>query len=362
MKALLTALCFLFCLAVSAQNDRHYLISLENDSNIEIESNFYINKIYDGRQFKEDIGIAQKSIGNSKTPVSFKSPFVDELGSFLAVVYPKKEGKKGISIRINELYVSEVTTSNKETGFATVVLDIIDSSKGKDYIIGTYASVVSGVSGDVTAKHDERLILAIENCFDDYKKSGVGYKIAMEFNSKEVLDSTKVLGIVRKGVYLNYMDVSNGKALDFDDYSITKYQEGNCLLNNNSGMVETKFFGFSDGLSFYINSSRYSTVRYYFRTEIVGDYYFVNEVRCNAIDFSAIRSSFGLLGMLLTPDASELSVPLLLDRVTGAPIFLTNKYMVNMLSSDKELLKEYRKTERTVVDKKRFYKKYFNII
>jgi hypothetical protein len=32
----------------------------------------------------------------------------------------------------------------------------------KDYIIGTYASVVSGVSGDVTAKHDERLILAIE--------------------------------------------------------------------------------------------------------------------------------------------------------------------------------------------------------
>jgi hypothetical protein len=32
----------------------------------------------------------------------------------------------------------------------------------KDYIIGTYTSVVSGVGSDVTAKHDERLILAIK--------------------------------------------------------------------------------------------------------------------------------------------------------------------------------------------------------
>jgi hypothetical protein len=87
-------------------------------------------------------------------------------------------------------------------------LDIIDSSRGKDYIIGTYGSV-SGVSGDV-AKHDERLIFGYRNCFDDYKKIRSRLK-SHEFNSKEVLDSTKVLSIVRKGVYLNYMDVSNGK-------------------------------------------------------------------------------------------------------------------------------------------------------
>jgi hypothetical protein len=58
----------LFCLAVSAQNDRHYLISLETVY-IEIESNFYINKIYDGRQ---RCGVRKKSIGNSKTPVSLR--------------------------------------------------------------------------------------------------------------------------------------------------------------------------------------------------------------------------------------------------------------------------------------------------
>jgi hypothetical protein len=50
----------------------HYLISLESERYIEIESDFYINKIYDGRQFKEDIGMRKKSIGNSKTPVGLR--------------------------------------------------------------------------------------------------------------------------------------------------------------------------------------------------------------------------------------------------------------------------------------------------
>ena len=362
MKALLMSLCLLFCLSINAQNDSHYLISLEKDSNKEIESDFYINNIYDGRQFKEDIGIAQKSITNSKVPVNFKRPFVDELASFLAVIYPKKQGKKPISIRVNEIFVSEVTTSNQETGYATVVLDIIDRKENKDYIIGTYTSTISEVGFDVTAKHDERVILAIKNCFDDYKKSNETYKIPVEFDSSAALDSTDNFDLSKKGVYVNFNDLNTGEVLDLDDYRITKYKEGNCLLNSRNGRVETKFFGFSDGLSFYINSSRFSTVRFYFKTEIMGDYYFINEVSCNTVDFAAIRSSFGLLGMLLTPDPSELSVPLLLDRITGNPIFLTNKYIINMLSSDKELLKEYRKSERTVVDKKRIYKKYFNVI
>jgi hypothetical protein len=55
MKALLISFCPSFCLCLNAQIDRYYLISLENESNKEIESDFYINKIYDGRQFKDDI-------------------------------------------------------------------------------------------------------------------------------------------------------------------------------------------------------------------------------------------------------------------------------------------------------------------
>jgi hypothetical protein len=68
----------------------HYLISFRERCN-EIESNFYINKIYDGRQFKE-MWSAQKIHWKFKNSGKFKSPFVDELGSFFAVIYQKKKG------------------------------------------------------------------------------------------------------------------------------------------------------------------------------------------------------------------------------------------------------------------------------
>jgi hypothetical protein len=59
----------------------------ENECNKKLKG-FYINKIYDGRQFKDDI--VTKSIANSKSSY-FKSAFVEELGSF-RVIYPKKRG------------------------------------------------------------------------------------------------------------------------------------------------------------------------------------------------------------------------------------------------------------------------------
>jgi hypothetical protein len=60
-----------------------------------------------------------------------------------------------MSIPVNELFVVERTSSDKETGYATVVLDIIERKEGKDYIVGTYTSTISGVGVDVATKHDE---------------------------------------------------------------------------------------------------------------------------------------------------------------------------------------------------------------
>ena len=98
------------------------------------------------------------------------------------------------------------------------------------------------------------------------------------------------------------------------------------------------------------------------QTRLQGDYYYVNEVEYTTIDSSAMRAFYGgLLGIILFPEPSEMTVPLLIDRLNGKPLFLSNKYMVNLLSSDKELLKEYKRTGRTVGDKKIMYKKYFNL-
>ena len=76
----------------------------------------------------------QRSLFNTKVLADLnKKPVVEELSDFLNVCYPKADNKKAIDIRIDELYVSEVTQSNKETGYANVVLDIIENRNGSGY-------------------------------------------------------------------------------------------------------------------------------------------------------------------------------------------------------------------------------------
>jgi hypothetical protein len=49
--------------------------------------------------------------------------------------------------------------------------------------------------------------------------------------------------------------------------------------------------------------------------------------------------------MFLTYSSSEVLDCSLIDKVTGVDTFLVNKYVINVLSSDKKLQSEYRKTE-----------------
>lgn len=143
-------------------------------------------------------------------------------------------------------------------------------------------------------------------------------------SGRKIVDNS--IPIIKEGVYLNYIDVFNQNFLSLENYSITKYQDKYCLLSNKSGRIETNFYGFSDGQSFYINLFRFSTVKVYAKTEIMGDYYFIDEVHNNEFDFSELRAGFGFLGMLVFPDPSELKLPLLIDRFTGFPVFFVQQF------------------------------------
>ena len=343
-----------------SQNDSKFLISLENSNNTPIENDFYINKIYDGRQVKSNIGTVQRSLFNTKVLADFKKPFAEELSDFLNVCYAKADNKKAIDIRIDELYVSEVTQSNKETGYANVVLDIIENRNGQDFIVGNFSSTVEGNGMDVTNKHDERLIEAINNCFRFYKESNDANKLNIAFDPEKKI-SNEMPNDIKEGVYMNYLDLYEGKALSIETFAVTNYDGKKCLLNNKTGRLENSFYGFSDGQNFYINLFRFSVLKLYAKAEIMGNYYFIDSVKTNTIDLSALTAMYGGGAVaLLFPDLNESEVPLLLDRLSGAPVLLTNKYMINLLSANKDLLKGYRKTYRTSADKKEFYKKYFN--
>ncbi|MGL2965698.1 hypothetical protein [Flavobacterium sp. XGLA_31] len=377
MKKGILGFCLFFIFTAYAQENEVHLISLANDKNTAIDSDFYIENVYDGRQIKENIGTVYVSLFNNKVSANFQKPFTEELASLFAVLYPKKENKKAVSVRINELYVTETNNTNennKELGSATVVLDIIEKgSDGKDYIVGTYFSNREDTRTDVTKLHPVLITAAIKNTFENYKNSKQVYKEPIPFFQEEPVDVNNTQ--IKAGVYLNYKDVFNQHSLSLDDYTITKYKEGFCLLNKTTGRVETGFYGFSDGQHFYINLFQFSTVRYYLKTELLGANYFIDEVVENNLDIKGYYATYaGLIGgaggvLVMTlinggggSSSSEINtIPLIIERVSGAPTFLTDKYVLQMLEPNKTLLKEYKKTKRTPADKKMFYKKSNNL-
>jgi hypothetical protein len=369
MKKTMFAFYLFFAFGAYAQDNEVHLISLANKNNLAIDSDFYIENIYDGRQVKENIGTVYE-LFNDKVPANFEKPFTDELRSLFAVLYPKKDNIKPISVRINELYITETSanleTKRKELASATVVLDIIEKgADGKEYILGTYFSTREDTRSDVTKLHPALITAAIKNTFENYKNSKQVYQTPIPFDQDEPINIKNIN--IKEGVYLNYKDVFNQHALSLEYYSITKYKEGFCLTNKVTGRVETAFYGFSDGKNFYINLFQFSTVRYYLKTEIMGDRYFIDEVYESNLDFGGYYVTYGgmigglggALAMTLISSGNNTSelkkIPLVLDRVNGTPTFLSDKYVLRILESNNELLKEYKKTQRTLADKKLFY-------
>ncbi|MFV5698262.1 hypothetical protein ACM55H_07805 [Flavobacterium sp. ZT3R17] len=68
-----------------------------------------------------------------------------------------------------------------ETGYVTVVIDVIESKDGIDYIVGTYTASAESNGMDVTNKHDERLKKVLQECFTNYTKTSNNDKTSIVF-------------------------------------------------------------------------------------------------------------------------------------------------------------------------------------
>lgn len=121
--------------AFSQNKTEFHKVSLKDKNDKAVGFNFY-----DGRHFKENIGTVQKGGFNSKVLANFEKPLLEEFFDYLSIICPKQENKPKISIRINDLYVSELTRAMSETGYATLAIDVIESKEGVDYVIGLYTA------------------------------------------------------------------------------------------------------------------------------------------------------------------------------------------------------------------------------
>lgn len=358
MRKVIAILLFISSFSGFSQSEiKYHKISLEDKNDTPIGLNFSISKVYDGRQFKENIGTIQKGAFNKKVLADFEKPLEEEILNYLSVILPPSN--KNIAIRINDLYVSEITKAFSETGFATIVLDVIEQKDGADFIVGTYSYTAEGNGMDVTNKHDDRLKEALIQIMTEYKNTSQDKKTQIAFDANQIIANRTLVEKPKKGIYLTYADVLNEKPFT-EDFNFSNKKEQYFIMDA-SGKDKSNYFGFSDGDNFYINVSKYANAKFYAKTAIVGNKYFVEDVVYNPNSVAAAGAMFGVIGVLVASSAGSGSVPMLIDCYSGQPIFLSNSEIKTLLKPQPELYKEYKDSKKTNEDIKKILEKYYQI-
>ena len=363
MTKFFIVLCIAFSVSSFSQNRSEiHKISLKDERDTALDFNFYVENVYDGRQFKENIGTVQKGGFNRKVLADFEQSLVEDLSDYLTIICPKDDTKSSISIRVNDLYISELTRAMSETGYATIAIDIIENQNGVNYVVGSYNASAESNGMDVTRRHDERIKKGLIECLTKYRNATDSEKIAVTFIANEVTKNKTILEAPAKGLYFTYVDVLNNKPLDDSAFKITNKRERFYLFNESTKLSESNYYGFSDGLNFYVNVAKYANSPYYAKSEIIGGKYFIEDVVYNSNNAIAMGAMFGLLGVAIASATSDSSIPMMIDCYTGQPLFLSNAEMKVFLSSNSELLREFKNSDKTSASKKQILKKYYQNI
>ena len=363
MLLLLAFITFLCPIANGQSKIKYHTISLKDKKDTPITYySFYVENVYDGRQFKENIGTVQTGAFNKKVVANFDKPFEQEIKEYLTTTLPKNEKLLPVSIRINELYISEVTKSTSENGFANVVLDVIVQKDGVDYIAGTYAGSADSTAEaalDVTGKHDKRIKQALLKCLGQFQALPRNTALTIVYDNTEAV-TTLLPATPNKGIYISYRDLLNNKPLDDANFYTTQKEDQLKLISSVTGFEANDYYAYCDGTTLFINVGKYAVTKYYAKTQRIGNNYFIDNVFYdynNAVSWGAM---FGAIGVLLASTEGDGIAPLLIDGHTGQPTYLTNGTIKELLKPQPELLKEYKDSKKTTADIKAVLAKFYS--
>ncbi|KGO91497.1 hypothetical protein [Flavobacterium subsaxonicum] len=356
-KLLLLIFCaFIGQITVAQTKPEYYLISLTDEATSAMEVPFYIEEVYDGRQFTDNIGTVQKGIANRKVLSRFEKPFLTEVKDYLLKAYPKMDGRVPVSVRVNDLYISEYTEKSEETGFASAVIDVIVKKDGVNYIVGTYGGNIESTGMDVTAKHPDRIRRALNKCLGKYEVTPEEDKTYIVFDNTPV--EKRELGKPAKGIYGTYLDMIKNTPKDDSNFYVSSKNNKYYLINNTNSQKADDYYAFSDGETVYLNVSKFAGEKYYAKTERIADKFFIEHI---AYDQNRMITQIVMyqLGGIYVPKI-DTTMPMLIDCYSGQPFFLSNNDIKTLLAPRPDLLKEYKDSKKTAADIKNVIIKYYS--
>lgn len=357
MKKLCCLLVVLFSIASSAQEKR-FEISLKNKKDKPLlYFDFYVDKVYDKRQMRDNIGTVQTGVVNSKKLANLEGGFDSAMSEYLMKVLPKKDGARKISLCFYELFVGEETNyeANEETGIATAVVDFVEEKNGQLFTIGRFAETVKGKGMDVTGKHDERIKEVLKRCFNAFNNSQGSKELQLAFhpNLPEVIASP---GLPKKGVYISFSDALEGAAAETEFYFEVR-NDRYTLFSEPARTPMAGYYGFSDGAVFYLNLGKFSGDNFFYEAHAAGDKWVVQIPNRDKALLEAIARTDRFGGIWL--DAIPDQVVVLIDRYSGKIEPANDGDVREMIAVFPDLLKEYSETDGKYEARWKILQKYY---
>lgn len=254
----------------------------EADENIE-NVNFYVEKVIDNRFSKTYLGIVQIGIYNARLPVAFEDDFSTELQQYLDVVFPKKAELIPITIRINDLIISEDTQLLKEQGIAKVQLDVLKPIAENSYeLLGRYEAISKKNTLDATRSHPTRIKSALTECLLLFFKDNPGFVSQGVLNLNTFADNPPILvEPVEDGFFYSFFELQNNRPVLDNKIVVSKAGKRSktekLILEDENGNVPN-YAAYYDGNNFYLNSNLYFNENYFVKTYQIDQFLLFNEM------------------------------------------------------------------------------------
>ena len=347
-KVMLISFCLVSVFSFGQQRKPHVIKLLPNkDAPVETVD-FYVSEIIDNRVYKDNIGIAQKGMFNKKVLSKFNKPFDEEILNYINSVIPLDNSKQDIVIRINQLLISENTGAFKETGKATINLDILKKTNNDYFLLGSYSAYKEKNSADVTGKHDDRIRAILVDCLLQFQfhfkfeKYNIDPKpIVVGAKQKPVI----LEGNITKGFFQTFNELYNNTSFINTSIKFKKRdKKRDKLYLDNIDHKRALYYAYYDGESIFLNASSFSGEKHFVRTELVDRFLLFNDAFVHQDEAMAMSMAFGVLGILATNKKSHV----LLDLYTGQFYILKDNKIKVLLRNHQELYNDYKNNRNDI--------------
>ncbi len=259
-KLLILSLLFLLTNISFAQK----IIKLEGEISGLQDFDYYIEDVIVGQNEKDCIGFAQTGMWNTKIASFFDENIKIKILEFLSANFPKAPGKKPLIIKLNKIYISELTLAMAEYAFANLNINFIEA-QDSIYIKRFQAVASTKRSGvDVTALHDNNIVNVFSQCFKEFEIRDNLNLLShdtlniFELHSQDcnkadypILDKSQL----RKGVFLTFNDFRDNiicKDFPFDIKYRTKEDTTFSAKIKFKNDHPDEYWGFCDGKNLFM--------------------------------------------------------------------------------------------------------------